>query len=130
MAVLDPFVAEAFTYLALCVSLVMLRTWIRVRQVGLSKLYLDDYFMILALVPYIIETALAYMVGATFHGLTNSNMTDEERRLLSPDSDEYHWRVGGSKVQVAGWTVYMSVLWCIKASLCTFYARLTVGRRI
>ncbi|KAL2214402.1 hypothetical protein CC79DRAFT_1249002, partial [Sarocladium strictum] len=107
--------------------IVMLRTWIRVRQVGFSKLYLDDYFMLLALVPYITETVLAYMVGASYGGLTNSNMTDEQRRLLSPESEEYRWRVAGSKVQIAGWIMYAGVLWCIKASLCAFYSRLTDG---
>lgn len=127
MAGIDPFVAEGFTYLGICFSLVMLRTWIRIRQVGLSKLYLDDYFMLLALVPYITETVLAYMVGASYGGLTNSNMTDEQRRLLSPESEEYRWRVSGSKVQIAGWIMYAGVLWCIKASLCAFYSRLTVS---
>jgi hypothetical protein len=44
---------------------------------------------------------------------------------FSWDSLSLH-RVGGSKVQVAGWCVYVSVLWLVKASLCAFYARLTV----
>ncbi|KAH6876734.1 hypothetical protein B0T10DRAFT_566700 [Thelonectria olida] len=36
-------------------------------------------------------------------------------------------KVGGSKNQVAGWTVYTTVLWTIKAALCAFYFRLTHG---
>lgn len=128
MAALDPFVAEGFTYLGLVIALVLLRTYVRIRQVGsVGRLYLDDWFMLLALVPYITETVLAYLVGASFKSLSNTNMTDDQRRLLSPDSEEYRLRVGGSKVQVAGWVVYTAVLWAIKASLCAFYARLTVS---
>ncbi|RSL95852.1 hypothetical protein BHE90_009557 [Fusarium euwallaceae] len=33
----------------------------------------------------------------------------------------------GSKVQVAGWAVYVTVLWLIKSSMCAFYSRLTNG---
>lgn len=54
-------------------------------------------------------------------------MTDDERRLLNPSSEEYRLRVGGSKTQIAGWSTYTFLLWVLKAAMCTFYIRLTDG---
>lgn len=90
------------------------------------------------------ETALAYSVGAYWRGLANNGMTDEQRRLLDPNSEEFMLRyvgrpawlmewetdgyrsVNGSKTQVAGWSTYTLLLWVVKAAMCTFYLRLTV----
>ncbi|CCT75720.1 related to integral membrane protein PTH11 [Fusarium fujikuroi IMI 58289] len=123
----DSFAAEAFTLLSIGISVIGLRTFARIRQVGVRNFEADDYLMLLAIIPYTIETALAYTVGAKFHGLTNSGMTDEERKALSPHSEEFTWRVGGSKIQIAGWIMYGSCLWVIKSALCAFYFRLTAG---
>lgn len=90
----DSFAAEAFTLLSIGISVIGLRTFARIRQVGVRNFEADDYLMLLAIVPYTIETALAYIVGAKFHGLTNSGMTDEERKALSPNTEEYTWRYG------------------------------------
>jgi hypothetical protein len=126
MAGQTSFVAEAFTLLSIGILIVLLRTYARVRQVGVRNLEADDYLMLLVIIPYTIETALAYTVGAKFRGLTNSGMTNEEREALSPDSEEYGLRVGGSKIQIVGWIVYCTVLWLIKTAMCAFYFRLTV----
>lgn len=72
-------------------------------------------------------------------------MTDEQRLLLDPNSEEFMLRyvarcfttfmgretdgnhsVNGSKTQVAGWSTYTLLLWTVKAAMCTFYLRLTV----
>ncbi|PKS11696.1 hypothetical protein jhhlp_001684 [Lomentospora prolificans] len=124
---LDSFATEAFTLLSVGISIVLFRTYARWKLVGFSGLEVDDYLMLFVIIPYATETALGYAVGASAKTLTNSGMTDEERAALSPDSDEYGWRVLGSKIQVAGWVMYVSVLWIIKASLLTFYVRLTAG---
>ncbi|CAG9946063.1 unnamed protein product [Clonostachys rosea f. rosea IK726] len=126
-AALASFSAEAFSYLSLGIAVILLRTFTRTRQVGITGLTADDYFMLLTIVPYTTETVLAHAVSQQFNGLTNSGMTDAERAALSPDSEEWAWRVAGSKVQIAGWCMYASVLWTIKASLCAFYSRLTDG---
>lgn len=76
-------------------------------------------------VVYGLETGAAYMVGAWFMGLANNAMTDEERRELSHNSEEYRLRVGGSKVQVAGWSLYTLLLWLLKTCMAIFYSRLT-----
>ena len=124
---MDAFTVEAFTLLSIGIAVIFLRTFTRIRQVGIRDLEADDYLMLAAIVPYATETALAYTVGAFYGGLTNSGMSDAERAALSPDSEEYSWRVSGSKVQVAGWCMYVTVLWVIKGALCAFYLRLTVG---
>lgn len=74
---------------------------------------------------YGLETGAAYMVGAWFMGLANNSMTDRQRSSLSPDSEEYRLRVGGSKVQVAGWSLYTLLLWLLKTCMSIFYSRLT-----
>lgn len=54
-------------------------------------------------------------------------MTDEQRRTLDPHSHEYHLRVGGSKTQLVGWSLYTLLLWTLKLCMCHFYSRLTLG---
>ncbi|CAG9975525.1 unnamed protein product [Clonostachys byssicola] len=124
---LNSFLVESYTYLSLGLLIILLRTFTRVRQVGFVGLALDDYAMLGIIIPYTSESIMAQAVGQQFHGVSNSGMTDAQRAALSPDSDEYGWRVAGSKVQVAGWCMYISVLWGIKLSLCAFYSRLTDG---
>lgn len=45
-----------------------------------------------AKIAYSVETYLAYSVGAFWKGLANNGMTDEQRRLLDPNSEEYRLR--------------------------------------
>ncbi|KAI9148014.1 hypothetical protein HJFPF1_11835 [Paramyrothecium foliicola] len=125
MAALRSFNVEAFTLLAIALAITGIRSYARIASVGFKNLWADDYLVVLAAVFYSAETALAYMVGNKAHGLANNSMTDEQRSALSPDSPEYHIRVLGSKIQLAGWTSYSVLLWLLKASLCTFYFRLT-----
>jgi hypothetical protein len=77
-------------------------------------------------VVYALETATAYAVGAWWRGLANNGMTDEQRRTLDPMSEEYRLRVGGSKTQLVGWSLYISLLWMLKLCMCHFYSRLTL----
>ncbi|EPS28373.1 hypothetical protein POX_f07459 [Penicillium oxalicum] len=121
------FVTEAFTLLAVAIVIIGLRTVARWIMVGPRNFQADDYLMILACIVYGLETGAAYTVGAWFKGLANNAMTDEQRRTLSPDSEEYHLRVGGSKVQVTGWSLYTLLLWLLKTCMAIFYSRLTSG---
>ncbi|KAM7211357.1 hypothetical protein V8F06_013265 [Rhypophila decipiens] len=124
---MDSFTTEAFTLLGVGISIIGLRLYARITTVGFSRLQADDALMVLAAIVYSVETALAYSVGAYWKGLANNAMTDEQRRLLDPSSEEYILRVNGSKTQVAGWSTYTLLLWIIKAAMCTFYLRLTEG---
>lgn len=74
---------------------------------------------------YSLETAAAYLVGHRFHGLANNSMTAKERTMLSPSSMEYHLRVGGSKLQLIGWSLYTLLLWILKLCMLGLYTRLT-----
>ncbi|CAK7202052.1 hypothetical protein SEUCBS139899_004771 [Sporothrix eucalyptigena] len=121
------FTTEAFTLLGIGLGFIFLRTYARLTKTGMAGFKADDYLMLLAAVVYAAETALAYTVGAYWQGLANNGMTDAERAALSPTSEEYRLRVNGSKTQVAGWSTYTLLLWILKASMCTFYLRLTDG---
>ncbi|CAK7566372.1 MAG: hypothetical protein SEPTF4163_004315 [Sporothrix epigloea] len=124
---MDSFTTEAFTLLAIGLFFIFLRTYARLSKGGMAGFQIDDYLMLVAAVIYAAETSLAYTVGAYWHGLANNGMTDAERAALSPTSEEYRLRVNGSKTQVAGWSTYTLLLWLLKASMCTFYLRLTEG---
>ncbi|KAK4071750.1 uncharacterized protein Triagg1_5988 [Trichoderma aggressivum f. europaeum] len=126
-AAFHQFTVEAFTLLAVGIAITVLRTYARVRFAGWRGLSGDDYLAWLAILFYIAETCLAYSVGNAANGLANNNMTDEQRAALSPDDPEYHLRVLGSKIQIAGWSTYSTLLWTLKASLLIFYIRLTDG---
>lgn len=118
---------EPFTLLSVCILVILFRSFARIQQVGFRRLQADDYLILVVIILFTTETVLAYAVSAFYNGLTNSGMTDAERTALSPDSEEYAMRVSGSKIQVAGWCVYVSVLWVIKAAVCAFYLRLMVS---
>ncbi|KAK4150035.1 hypothetical protein C8A00DRAFT_37367 [Chaetomidium leptoderma] len=124
---MDAFVQEAFALLGIGLFIIGLRLYVRISSSGFKRLHADDYLMVVAAVAYSIETYLAYSVGAFWKGLANNAMTDEERRLLDPNGEEYQLRVNGSKTQVAGWSTYTFLLWVIKAAMCTFFLRLTDG---
>jgi hypothetical protein len=91
---MSDFVTEAFTLLGVGLLIIGLRIAARLTSKGIRGLQADDYLMVLAAGVYAAETYLAYSVGAYWHGLANNAMTDEERRLLSPESEEYRLRYG------------------------------------
>ncbi|KAL4950989.1 hypothetical protein BDW69DRAFT_186838 [Aspergillus filifer] len=119
--------AESFVLLGLGLLFILVRVYVRWTQVGPTSFQLDDFLMPLAGVVFAVEVTLAYLVGSKYDGLTNSYMTDEQRAALDPSSREYYNRQMGSKIQVAGWSLYTMVLWLIKGSLAVFYSRLTTG---
>lgn len=76
-------------------------------------------------VVYSFETAAAYIVGAWWFGLANNGMTEEQRAADDPNSHEHYLRVGGSKTQLVGWSLYTFLLWLLKLCMTIFYSRLT-----
>ncbi|KAK7229960.1 hypothetical protein V2G26_002130 [Clonostachys chloroleuca] len=123
----NPDTIEAFVYLALVVFLVGFRVFCRTRAIGISSLGSDDYLMIFSILPLVAETVVQYITGTEFHGLANSAMTDNYRLGIEPGSQEWIWRVNGTKTILVGWIMYTTQIWMIKASMCTFYLRLTAG---
>ncbi|KAJ5832858.1 hypothetical protein N7474_001169 [Penicillium riverlandense] len=122
---------ELWTLYAIGVAVTILRTYARVRAVGVRNLRLDDYLIWVGVIFYTAQTALAYSVGNVAHGLANNSMTAAQRAALSSDNPEYHARVIGSKIQIAGWTTYTALINSLKLSMLAFYVRLMdgLGRR-
>lgn len=50
-------------------------------------------------------------------------MTDE--KALSLSDAQKSAIVKGSKADIAGWCVYITLVWCLKACMLFFYRRLT-----
>ncbi|EHY52289.1 hypothetical protein ABEF92_000761 [Exophiala dermatitidis] len=119
------FNTEAFTLLGIGVLVVVTREVSRVYMAGLKGLWLEYVAHLKSTVIYGLETGAAYMVGASWHGLANNGMTDEQRRTLDPHSQEYRLRVNGSKTQLVGWSLYTLLLWTLKLCVAIFYHRFT-----
>ncbi|KAJ6442373.1 hypothetical protein O9K51_05932 [Purpureocillium lavendulum] len=98
------FSTEAWTLLAVGLSVILLRTYSRLRSVGFKGLRSDDFLVWLAGVLYAGETGLAYSVGFHARGLANNGMTDAQRAALAPGSEEYRLRSDntGTKVRTIG----------------------------
>ncbi|KAH8431657.1 uncharacterized protein LDX57_009313 [Aspergillus melleus] len=127
MAATDDFTIEAFTLLGLAIVTIVVRVIARFLTVGFKNFQFDDYLMPVAGIVYSFETAAAYCVGAWWQGLANNSMTDQQRMTLDPASEEYRLRVGGSKTQVIGWSLYTTLLWLLKACMAMFFSRVTAG---
>ncbi|KAI9044866.1 uncharacterized protein KD926_011039 [Aspergillus affinis] len=125
MAATDDFTIEAFTLLGLAIVTIVVRVIARYLTVGLKNFQFDDYLMPVAGIVYSFETAAAYCVGAWWQGLANNSMTDHQRMTLDPASEEYRLRVGGSKTQVVGWSLYTTLLWLLKTCMAMFFSRVT-----
>lgn len=50
-------------------------------------------------------------------------INDEVALSLTPDQKENI--IKGSKADIAGWCLYISLIWCLKACMLFFYQRLT-----
>ncbi|KAJ5733640.1 hypothetical protein N7493_002426 [Penicillium malachiteum] len=111
---------QLWTMYSIAVAFTLLRTYARISSVGLRNLRLDDCLMWIAI------TALAYSVGNAAGGMANNSMTDAERAALSSSSTEFHKRVLGSKIQIAGWSTYVALINFLKLSMLAFYLRLMV----
>lgn len=89
---LRDFFIEASILLTLSFLVILLRVSIRIRHVGFRGLHPDDYLMMLVIIPFTTEVALAYVGGDKYGGLLNSGMSDGQRANLSPDNPEHHKR--------------------------------------
>ncbi|RMY63172.1 hypothetical protein D0865_00005 [Hortaea werneckii] len=118
---------EVFTLLGVGILVTALRIYTRLSLVGWKKIQADDFLALFAILCYSAETALAYSVGNAAHGLANNGLTSAERDRLSPENPEYALRELGSKIQLAGWATYGTVLWALKGSLLAYYTRLTAN---
>ncbi|OLN86690.1 hypothetical protein CCHL11_03875 [Colletotrichum chlorophyti] len=121
------FTIEAWTLYAIGVLTTILRTYARAKAVGVRNFRADDYLIWLAILFYTVQSALAHSVGSFAHGLANNGMTDDERVALSLTDPEYQLRIIGSKIQIAGWTTYSTLMVLLKLAMLVFYLRLTAA---
>ncbi|KAI1521888.1 hypothetical protein PtrSN002B_012300, partial [Pyrenophora tritici-repentis] len=115
---------EFWTLYTLSVLITFLRIYAST-TVGVHNIRWDDRVMCIAILFYTAQCVLGYILGAVAQGLANDGMTSDERSVLSQDDHEYIMRVMGSKIQVAGWTVAVCLLWSLKLCVALFYLRLT-----
>ncbi|SPQ21357.1 7631b3e2-02ea-4778-971f-d3d7b935ac79 [Thermothielavioides terrestris] len=116
-----------WTLYAIGVLVTVLRTYARLKLAGWKRFQADDYLVWVAVLLYSAQTTLGYEVGNLAHGLANNGMTDAQRAALSPDDPEFGLRVLGSKIQVAGWSCYSTLMLALKFAMLSFYLRLTSG---
>ncbi|KAK7985533.1 hypothetical protein PG988_003155 [Apiospora saccharicola] len=118
---------ELWTLYAFALAATALRTYSRVKFVGICDLRADDYLVWVAIALYTTLSTLAYVDINYGQGLANNGMIDAQRESLDLNSMEYDLRVFGSKVQVAGWTIYGCLICSLKLAVLFFYIRLTEG---
>ncbi|CAK7226373.1 hypothetical protein SBRCBS47491_006210 [Sporothrix bragantina] len=126
-AALYAFNTEVWTLYAFGVLFTIIRTFARIRTVGFTGLAPDDFLIWVAIVFYTAQSTLAYFDVNVYGGIANNSMTDEQRASLATTSEEFHNRVMGSKIQVAGWTTYMFLIFILRVCMLFFYRRLTEG---
>ncbi|KAF2966266.1 hypothetical protein GQX73_g7302 [Xylaria multiplex] len=124
---LHSFNIQLWTLYSVGILVTVLRTYARVKAVGIRNLRADDLLIWIAMLFYSIQTALGYSVGHAAQGLANNGMTDAERAALSVDDPEYQMRIVGSKIQIAIWSIYAWLMCFLKLSVLVFYIRLTEG---
>ncbi|KAK2598064.1 hypothetical protein QQS21_005775 [Conoideocrella luteorostrata] len=126
-AAFHQFTVELWTLYGIGVFSTFLRTYARIRAVGIKNLRADDLLVWVGIAFYSAQAALGYSIGNVAHGLANNGMSDAERAALSPSDPEFATRVIGSKIQIAGWTTYSLLIGFLKLSVLAFYIRLTDG---
>ncbi|CZR50324.1 uncharacterized protein PAC_00196 [Phialocephala subalpina] len=123
----ENFVAEAWSTWAIAICFILLRFYARITILGWRKLALDDAFMACAALTYTAETTAAYFVAAKWLGLANSGMTDEQRETLNPNSEEWRFRVNGSKTHVLLIQMGQELTRCYRDGLVKFQIRIKIG---
>ncbi|KAL1966340.1 hypothetical protein VTN77DRAFT_4693 [Rasamsonia byssochlamydoides] len=116
-----PFQTEAWTEYAIGVIILFLRIFARWKVVGF-KWQGDDYFTIGVLIFWTAELSMLELIGQ--YG-TNIGIYDNIGATLSKEQIR-RYEIG-SKCLLAGWTCYVTLIWCLKACMLFFYNRITLG---
>ncbi|RAL00003.1 uncharacterized protein BO80DRAFT_465716 [Aspergillus ibericus CBS 121593] len=117
-----PFDIENWIELGLGIIVILLRLYARAKVVGIKKRQPDDYITVLVFFLWAVEVLMFKFVvrfGA------NTGLNDEQRASISVA--EMRERVFGTQCLLAGWLLYVSLLWALKACMLFFYNRLTIG---
>ncbi|KAK2040454.1 hypothetical protein LZ31DRAFT_529685 [Colletotrichum somersetense] len=118
-----PFKVEAWTEYAIGLLVLLIRLVYRSTIVG-SNWEGDDYFALVAVFFWTGELVMLELIGQ-YGSITG--MTDEIALTLSDKQIERI--VIGSKCLLAGWCLYVTLIWCLKACMLFLYRRLTLNLR-
>ncbi|KAK2053398.1 hypothetical protein LY76DRAFT_581822 [Colletotrichum caudatum] len=135
-----PFQTEAWAEYGLGVSVILLRIFSRWKIVGFHWQG-DDYFAVLCLVFWTLELVMLELIGTCIshpHNVylsntlpgqngTNIGITDEIGATLT--AKEIAKLEFGSKCLLAGWTFYVTLIWCLKACILFFFNRITLATK-
>ncbi|KAJ0278129.1 hypothetical protein COL940_007392 [Colletotrichum noveboracense] len=114
-----PFQVEAWTEYAIGLLVLLVRIVYRSTIVG-TNWEGDDYFALIAVFFWTGELVMLELIGQ-YGSITG--MTDEIALTLSDKQIERI--VVGSKCLLAGWILYVTLIWCLKACMLFLYRRLT-----
>ncbi|KAH6859293.1 hypothetical protein B0T12DRAFT_453888 [Alternaria alternata] len=117
----NPFTTEAWTEYAVGMVIIFSRITARCWQVGLNWDG-DDYFTILCALFFTAELVMLELIGryGSITGMSNEialQLTTEQKQRI----------IVGSKCLLAGWILYTTLIWCLKACMLFFYRRLTLN---
>lgn len=118
-----PFQTEAWTEYAIGMVILLARVSGRTWQLGF-KWQGDDYFAALSILFFTAELVMLEMIGQ--HGAI-TGLTEEVAVALTPEQAA-RIRIG-AKCLLAGWILYTTLIWCLKACMLFFYNRLTLNLR-
>ncbi|KAM3436357.1 hypothetical protein NHJ13734_005127 [Beauveria thailandica] len=118
---LTPFQIEAWVEFAIGITILFSRIAYRTKLVGFRNWAGDDYFAVAAVVFLAGETAMLHVIGlwGSIVGMTNEKalaLSEKEKEII----------VMGAKADIAGWCLYITLIWCLKACMLFFYRRLTL----
>ncbi|TQW00983.1 hypothetical protein V2A60_002011 [Cordyceps javanica] len=117
---MTPFQLEAWIEFAIGIVILFSRIAYRTKLVGRNWAG-DDYFAVAAVCFLTGETAMLHVIGQWGSIV---GMTDEKALKLS--EQEKATIVKGAKADIAGWCLYITLIWCLKACMLFFYRRLTL----
>ncbi|OAR02043.1 hypothetical protein LLEC1_06127, partial [Akanthomyces lecanii] len=131
---MTPFQLEAWIEYAIGITILFSRIAYRTKLVGRNWAG-DDYFAAASVCFLTGETAMLQVIereqeanrrGCCATGQWGSivGMTDEKALKLS--EHEKATIVKGAKADIAGWCLYITLIWCLKACMLFFYRRLTL----
>ncbi|KAM3534409.1 hypothetical protein MY4038_002374 [Beauveria bassiana] len=117
---LTPFQIEAWVEFAIGIAILFSRIAYRTKLVGRNWTG-DDYFAVAAVMFLAGETAMLHVIG-----LWGSIVGMTEEKALQLSEQEKEIIVKGAKADIAGWCLYITLIWCLKACMLFFYRRLTL----
>ncbi|KAK6218427.1 hypothetical protein QIS74_06307 [Colletotrichum tabaci] len=116
-----PFQVEAWTEYAIGMLVLLIRIVYRTSIVG-TNWEGDDYFAVIAVFFWTGELVMLELIGQ-YGSITGMN----DALALTLSDQQKERIVIGSKCLVAGWVLYVTLIWCLKACMLFLYRRLTLN---